>query len=63
MATTQGEIRVGPQNQVKDVYVRETKKTVTFKILTYLYVSKFYVTIGNTYHYQTKSTDIHFRCF
>lgn len=44
MATTQGEIRVGPQNQVKDVYVRETKKTVTFKIFTYFYISKLYAT-------------------
>lgn len=34
MATTQGEIRVGPQNQVKDIYVRERQKTVTFKITT-----------------------------
>lgn len=30
MATTQGEIRVGPGNQVKDIYVRETDNTVTF---------------------------------
>lgn len=26
MATTQGEIRVGPQNQVKDIYVRERER-------------------------------------
>lgn len=32
MATTQGEIRVGPGNQVKDIYVRETDNTVTVKI-------------------------------
>lgn len=37
MATTQGEIRVGPGNQVKDSYVRETDNTVTiqFKILLF----------------------------
>lgn len=39
MATTQGEIRVGPQNQVKDIYVRARQKDGnTFKI--YYYSSK-----------------------
>lgn len=33
MATTQGEIRVGAGNQVKDIYVRNSENnTVTFKI-------------------------------
>lgn len=37
MATTQGEIRVGPQNQVKDIYVRARQKDGNiFKILFFL---------------------------
>lgn len=39
MATTQGEIRVGPGNQVKDIYVRNPENnTVTYSKFNNLFI-------------------------
>lgn len=50
MATTQGEIRVGPQNQVKDIYVRAKQKDGNIQNLFFFKIKYELYTIVFNWH-------------